>query len=278
MGARERPAADSRVLGHRGRVHRLDDRGALAVPQLADVEVALDAVDAGRAQPAEHDVAGGLHQPLALDDSLSVVGELAVAEERLEHRALGLLALQEQRVAVVVAEHQHDPRARADAADAHHLARRVHVAEALEQAAAVAGQRAPVGADQLPHRVLEHDALVRGDQLLDRHDQRRVADDPRMAVDEVGQPVERPHAVLRTRLGDVAIEALALLGGRLRGPLPGHVLDVDARIPERERPASRRTRASPRDMTARPRARPLRAAWRRIRDRGRRPRSSPRAA
>ena len=32
---------------------------------------------------------------------------------------------------------QHDPRARADAADADHLARRVHEAEPLEQAAAV---------------------------------------------------------------------------------------------------------------------------------------------
>src|SRR3954462_14417266 len=86
-----------------------------------DVEVALNAVDSSRAQPAEHDVAGGLHQPLAFDDPLSVVGELALAEVRLEHRTLGLLALQEQWVAVIVAEHQQDPGARADAADADHL-------------------------------------------------------------------------------------------------------------------------------------------------------------
>jgi hypothetical protein len=50
-------------------------------------------------------------------------GELALAEIRLQHRRRGLLELQEQRVAIVVPEHQHDPCARADAADADHLAR-----------------------------------------------------------------------------------------------------------------------------------------------------------
>ena len=48
------------------------------------------------------------------------------------------LACRKQRVLVVAAEQQDDPRARADAADADDLARRVDVAEALEQAAAVA--------------------------------------------------------------------------------------------------------------------------------------------
>ena len=42
---------------------------------------------------------------------------------------------------------QHDPGARADAADADDLARGVDEAEALEQPPAVAGERAPVGAD-----------------------------------------------------------------------------------------------------------------------------------
>ena len=72
--------------------------------------------------------------------------EPARAEERLEHGRLGLLELQEQRVVAVAAEQQHDPRAGADAADADDLARRVDVAEALEQAAAVARQASAVGA------------------------------------------------------------------------------------------------------------------------------------
>jgi hypothetical protein len=34
----------------------------LLSPELAEVEVSLDVAEAGRAVPAEHDVAGGLHQ------------------------------------------------------------------------------------------------------------------------------------------------------------------------------------------------------------------------
>ena len=62
-----------------------------------------------------------------------VVAEAAAPGVRLEHRGLGLLDLQEQRVVVVAAEHQGDPGARADAAHPHHLARQVDEAVALEQ-------------------------------------------------------------------------------------------------------------------------------------------------
>ena len=72
--------------------------------------------------PAEHHVARRLHQPLALDHALAVVGELALAEERLEHRRLRLLHLQEQRVLVVAADEEDDPRPGPDAADADDLA------------------------------------------------------------------------------------------------------------------------------------------------------------
>jgi hypothetical protein len=104
-----------------------------SIPELAEVEVALDAVDADDAVPAEHDVAGGLHQALTLDDPLAVACVLALAQEGLKHRGLGLLELQEQWIVVVAADHQHDPRAGADAADPDDLAGRVHVAEALQQ-------------------------------------------------------------------------------------------------------------------------------------------------
>ena len=82
-----------------------------------------------------------LHHPLALDDALPVLLELALAEERLEHRGLRLLELEEQRVAVVAAEQEHDPGAGADASDADDLAGGVDVAVALEQLAPVVRQR-----------------------------------------------------------------------------------------------------------------------------------------
>ena len=107
-----------------------------------------DAVGVGGLDPAEHDVAGGLREPLALDDALAVLGERALAQERLEHRRLRLLELQEQRIVVVAAEHQDDPGARAHAADADDLAGRVDVAIALEQPPPVGAQRPPVRADE----------------------------------------------------------------------------------------------------------------------------------
>src|SRR5204863_6198909 len=136
-------------------LHALDDRRALVVPDLAHVEVPLAALRAGDAVPAEHDVAGGLHQPLALDHPLAVIGVLALAEERLQHRRLRLLELQKQRIGVVAAEHQDDPRARADAADTDYLARRVPVAKALQQTLAIALQRAPVATHHTPRELLD---------------------------------------------------------------------------------------------------------------------------
>jgi hypothetical protein len=50
-----------------------------------------------------------------------VLGEDTVTEERFEHRALGLLELQEERILVVPAEQQEDVVLRADAADADDL-------------------------------------------------------------------------------------------------------------------------------------------------------------
>ena len=99
-------------------------------------------------------------------------------EERLEHRRLRLLELEEQRVVVVAADQEQDPGAGADAADADDLPGGVHVPVALEQVAPVARQRAPVGADHAPHDVLEVVSLGTRQDVLDRRDERRVADDP----------------------------------------------------------------------------------------------------
>ncbi len=149
-----RPAG-ARVGRHRARLHDVDERRRLRVPQLADVEVALDAVGGVDLDPAEHDVARRLRQALALDDPLAAVRELAAAEERLQHRRLGLLELEEQRVLVVAAEHEADPGPRADAADPDDLAGRVDVPEALEQLAPVTRERAPVGADDAAEELLD---------------------------------------------------------------------------------------------------------------------------
>src|SRR3954469_25224591 len=81
---RERPAADLGIREERVGFHQFDERRALSVPQLPDVVFPFDAVDVRRPKPAEHDVACGLHEPLALNHTLSVVIEVALLEMRLE--------------------------------------------------------------------------------------------------------------------------------------------------------------------------------------------------
>ena len=68
----------ARVEGESDRRHGLNYCRALHVAQLAPVVVAVAASSADR--PAEVDVAGRLHQPLALDDPLAVVPVAAPAE------------------------------------------------------------------------------------------------------------------------------------------------------------------------------------------------------
>ena len=107
-----------------------------------------------------------------------MLGVLALAEERLEHRRLRFLELEEQRIAVIAADHEQDPGAGTDAADADDLPGGMHVPVALEQMAPVARQRAPVRANHAPHDVLEVVLLRTRQHVLDRRDEGRVADDP----------------------------------------------------------------------------------------------------
>ena len=76
MGPRQGPAADPRVDLERraGAIVSMSAR-PLPVPELAHVEVAAAAVEADTGAPAEEDVAGRLHQPLALDHPLAVVAK-----------------------------------------------------------------------------------------------------------------------------------------------------------------------------------------------------------
>ena len=83
-------------MGHH--VHRC---GALPVPQLADVEVPLLAIEPRRSEPTEKDVARRLCQALALHDALPLVLALARRRVWLEDGVLGLFHLEEQRILIV---------------------------------------------------------------------------------------------------------------------------------------------------------------------------------
>ena len=81
------PAAQFPVDPHAARHQGLDVDRVFPVPQLADIEVALLPVQAGLGPlPAQEDVAGGLHQPLARDHPLAHVGVLTGPDEPARHR------------------------------------------------------------------------------------------------------------------------------------------------------------------------------------------------
>jgi hypothetical protein len=85
VGSGKCPAADPTIDRQSLRRQGLDLDRSLPVPELTDVEVSFAAVEAQRWEPAEEDVARGLHQPLALDNPLAVASELALADVGLEH-------------------------------------------------------------------------------------------------------------------------------------------------------------------------------------------------
>ena len=212
----------------------LDGDGVFPVPQLADVEVALLAVQPGLGPlPAQEDVAGCLHQPLPGDHPLAHVGVLAGSHEPAEHRRLGLLDLQEQRIGLVAAEHQHDPAAGPDAADADDLAGHVGVLVLLQQVPAVGFQRPPVLAEQVLD--LRREGLLvhlLGQQVSDRDDQRRVGDDLWPAIDQAGQLGHFLHAVPGPRLGHALVDHLALPRFHLRVELRPQLVQVRVRVPD----------------------------------------------
>ena len=159
----------------------------LPVPQLPHVVVAGGRpVDRGvDVEPAEEDVARRLHQALALDDALPVVRPRRRPFGPLEHRRLGLLDLEEQRIVRVSPEQQHDPAARADAADAHDLAREIDVAVSLQQLAAIAQQRLLVlRQGGLQRRLDGGRRSPVCHEIGDRLDERRIGDDARLPVDQ----------------------------------------------------------------------------------------------
>ena len=123
-----------------------------------------------------------------------VVGELAASPTNGSSTdGLGLLDLQEQRVG------RRRGRAAARSSSGCRRCRRRRPCGPCPRtgtARAGAGGRSPACAgssrDQPARSVCETAALLDvGEQLLDRHDQRRLGDDPRLAVDHVGELAER---------------------------------------------------------------------------------------
>ncbi len=148
MRPRERARARACIERESSRRHCRDLERDLPVAELAHVEVARPAVEVLLGvNPAEEDVARGLHEALALHDSLAVVREAARAEVRLEHRRLRLFHLEEQGIVLVAPEEQHHPAAGSDAADTDDLTREIGIAEALEQHTPVARKRVAVAAE-----------------------------------------------------------------------------------------------------------------------------------
>jgi hypothetical protein len=93
MREREGPAAPLGVDIHLGVPKGLHTYADLHIPQLSDEVVTLIA-DA--LTPPEEHVAGRLCEPIAVHDALSVVGKLARAGVRLQHRGTRLLELEEE--------------------------------------------------------------------------------------------------------------------------------------------------------------------------------------
>ena len=113
--------------------------GVLHVAQLADEKIML----LPTAHPPQKDVAGGLHQPLADDDSLALSLILALATIGFQDGAAGLLELQQQRMSVLV-DKQHDIAPGSDAANACHLHGEVFQAVTIQQHPTLIGQRLSV--------------------------------------------------------------------------------------------------------------------------------------
>ena len=93
-------------------------------------------MEVGDPGPPEEDVTGRLQDPLALDDPLAVLGELARLRVGLQDRGHRLLDLQHQEVRGVLALQEHDPGARAHAAHSHDLASVIDVGVLRQQVTA----------------------------------------------------------------------------------------------------------------------------------------------
>ncbi len=234
MGTGQGGAAQPPEQTHPLRRQVLGHHDALPVAQLADVEVPAAAVDTGGALPAEEDVAGGLHQPLPGDDPLALGAEPGGPCVGREHRLVGLLGLEEQRVLVVLAEQQHDPAAGADTADTDDLAGDVGEPEALQQEPAVGREGLAVALDEPADLLLQDVPFGPRQQILQRDQQRRVGGDPPVPVDDVRELFEHLERVPRLGTRPRPVPHLKVLAADLGGELLRQLVRLEARVPDLE--------------------------------------------
>lgn len=129
----EGAATDSTVGGKRFVVEGFQFGGDFHVAQLTHVKMAT----VGAGGPAEEQITGGLHQPLAIDHALTVMPHARLGLHVIgEHRPPCFLELQEQRELLLVSQQRHQA-ARADTADTDHFERQVLNTEARQQPAPV---------------------------------------------------------------------------------------------------------------------------------------------
>ena len=218
--ARARVAPQTRAYVIIRLAHGVDVGGALPVAQLAHVEVADLAVDAGDSLPAEEDVAGRLHQPLAGDHSLPVVGVLALPTNRSSTDSWASLACRNSgswpsRPSMSTIQ------ARVPTLPTPTTLRAAWTySKSSSRCPPVGLEGPPVGPEQAAElrlrRLFPWSAAA---TVLDRDDQRRIGDDPALAIDLLGELGERLHAVPGPRLGEVLLGLGPLLLGRGRPQL-----------------------------------------------------------
>ena len=103
----------------------------------------------------------------------------------------------------------------------------------MEQVPAVRLQRALILGDQALQLGFEGRPVgLRGHQLVDRDQERRIGDDARAAVGHPGQLGQFLHAVPGPRLGQALVQVFALPGPELGVELRPQLGDVRARVPD----------------------------------------------
>jgi hypothetical protein len=202
------------------------------------------------AGPAEERVRRGLHGPLADHHPLAAGGEPGAPGERLQHRGLRLLDLQQQLLAVRGRE-QADRAEGADAADPHHLEQHVDQPVAPQQQRPVRRQRRDIAGEGQPSVVLV---------LRQPHRQRRGLAQSRHAIrprlDQAvtdrlapqplrqGLPRASPGAMVGDGLDRVdQVDPLRPRLDRRQRRQPGDLRDVGAGGVARQRPGSVRGKA-----------------------------------
>ena len=189
----------------------------------------------GAGRPAEERVYGGLGQPLARDHPLALMVVFARAGERGQHRLLGLLQLQEQRLVGAVAEQQHDERLGADRPDTDHLAREVAEVVTLQHRPPLRLQPVQVLLDSAAQFLQDVRVALNGEA----DDNGMSGPDPVLSLDLVAHLQEGAQAGAAVRLRNVPVAAAYCLLRLDRVEQPAYLVDIDPGIPDLEEPHCR---------------------------------------